>query len=88
MPNMIMMGEGGSINPERVIMIAALSSAPIKRLLKHTDKQHIINLTYGYPQRSVAIFDNGFIAITRYSVTALSQAIITGKEVPYVEESF
>ncbi len=85
MPNIIMMGEGGSINPERVLMIASLKSAPIKRLLKYVESSKIINMTYGYPQRSLMIFDNGMVVITRFEVEELSMAIRSGKEVEYDE---
>lgn len=85
MPNIILMGAGGSINPDRVLMIASLKSAPIKRLLKYVDPDKIINMTYGYPQRSLIIVDNGMIVITRYEVEELSMAIRSGKEVEYDE---
>lgn len=81
MINLIAMGEGGSINPERVVMVASMFSAPIKRLIKQTPPDKVLNLTYGYPQRSVVVFDNGMLAITRYHVEDLSFAIQAGKEV-------
>jgi len=79
--NMISMGEGGSINPARVVLVASLRSAPIKRLVKETEPGRLINLTYGYPQRSVIVFENGFVAITKYEADELAKAIWRGKEV-------
>lgn len=81
MINMILMGDGGSLNPERVVMVASLKSAPIKRLLRKQDAARIVDLTYGYPQRSLVIFDNGMMAITRYDVPELSFALRIGKEI-------
>lgn len=78
---MMLMGEGGSITPERVVMIASLQSEPVKRFVKYTDAKQVVNMTYGYPQRSVIVFDNGMIAITRYSVEELTTAINHGEEV-------
>ncbi len=83
MPTIIMIGEGGSINPERVLMIASMKSAPVKRLLKYADPDKVINMTYGYPQRSLIIFDTGFMAITHHEIYTLSQAVRRGKEVDY-----
>lgn len=82
---LIMIGKGGSINPERVLMIASLKSAPVKRLLKHADPDKVINMTYGYPQRSLIIFDTGFMAVTHHETYALSRAVRQGREVDYDE---
>jgi len=78
---MMLMGEGGSITPERVIMVASLQSEPVKRFLKYTDAKMVVNMTYGYPQRSVIVFDNGMVAVTRYTVEQLTTAINRGEEV-------
>lgn len=80
---MISMGEGGSINPDRVIMVASLASQPVKQFLKNTPPDKLLNLTYGYPRRSIVVFDNGFVAITRYPVEQLDFAIRTKTEVEY-----
>lgn len=81
MPNMITLGEGGSINPERVILVASMASAPVKRFVKHTDPANLVNLTYGYPRRSVVVFDTGVVAITSYEPERLALAVRYGKEI-------
>jgi regulator of extracellular matrix RemA (YlzA/DUF370 family) len=81
MPNMISMGRAGSVNPERVVMVASLDSAPVKRFIKELDPMQILNLTYGYPQKSIIVFENGMVAITRYKAGELAIAIRLGKEV-------
>jgi regulator of extracellular matrix RemA (YlzA/DUF370 family) len=74
-PSMIAIGEGGSINPAEVVLVASMTSAPVKRLVRQTDPQKIVNLTYGYPRRSLIVFANGFIAITHLPVDALTAAV-------------
>jgi regulator of extracellular matrix RemA (YlzA/DUF370 family) len=86
MPNMIQIGRGGSINPERVLVVASATSAPIKRLLKKVNPGHVLNLTYGYPRRSVLVFDNGFLAITSHTVDDMTLAVRFGREVPGDDE--
>ncbi|MEL6525595.1 MAG: DUF370 domain-containing protein [Chloroflexota bacterium] len=78
---MISMGEGGSINADRVIAVASMASAPVKRFVDNTPPDKLLNLTYGYPRRSIVVFDNGFVAITRYPVEELDFAIRTKTEV-------
>lgn len=78
---MISMGKGGSINSDRVVMVASMLSAPVKRFVKNLEPGKVVNLTYGYPQRSVLIFDNGMVAITRYDVKDLDFAVRTKTEV-------
>lgn len=79
--NVILMGEGGGINPARVILVASMKSAPVKRFVKHTDPGKVINMTYGYPQRSIVVMDTGTVIITCYDVYELTHAIRQGKEV-------
>lgn len=78
---MISMGDGGSINCDRVILVASMSSAPIKRFVKDTEPGKLVNLTYGFPQRSIIVFDNGTVAITSCPVNKLDFAIRTKTEV-------
>lgn len=80
MPDMLILGRGGSINRERVVLIAPMSSAPIQKLLRDTDPSRVINMTYGYPRRSVVVFDNSMIAITSRTVEELTKAIHMRKE--------
>ena len=88
MITLISMGEGGSINPARVVMVASMASAPIKRFVHQTAPDKLVNLTYGYPQRSVIIFDNGMVAITRYPAEQVTLVIGSGKEVDNDELPF
>ena len=79
MANMLILGRGGSINAERVIALAHAKSAPIVRLVQATDPCHVLNMTYGYPRRSVIILDNGFIVISSRTPDELARAVGMGE---------
>lgn len=85
MTKMILLGAGGSINPDQVLMIASLRSAPIKRLLKLAPPEKVINLTYGYPRRSLVIFENGMLVISRVDVDELTEAFINTEDIGFNE---
>lgn len=63
MTNMLLFGQGGAINPARVVLVASAKSTPIKRLLQVTAPDRIFDLTYGYPRGAVILFDNGCLAL-------------------------
>jgi regulator of extracellular matrix RemA (YlzA/DUF370 family) len=85
MTKMILLGAGGSINPDQVLMIASLKSAPIKRLLRLASPEKVINMTYGYPQRSLLIFENGMLVISRVDVDELTEAFINTEDITFHE---
>ena len=72
---MIFLGRGGIINAERVVMVAAARSEPVKRLLASTPEERILNLTYGYPRESVILFENGYLAVISQTVEALAEVL-------------
>ncbi len=75
MANMILLGEGGSINPKHVIAVAHAKSEPIKRMLKMLPATQILDLTYGYPRNTVVVLDNGMLAITSYTIDQMTLAV-------------
>jgi regulator of extracellular matrix RemA (YlzA/DUF370 family) len=75
MPNILILGRGGSINADRVIAIAPAKSAPILRMMEATDASHVLNMTYGYPRRSVIVLDNGFLVISSRTPGELARAV-------------
>jgi regulator of extracellular matrix RemA (YlzA/DUF370 family) len=79
MPDMLILGRGGSLNVERVIAIAPMGSAPIKRMLAATPEDRVLNMTYGYPRRSVLVLDNGAVVISSRSVGELTKAVSNGE---------
>jgi len=83
MPHMLILGRGGSINAERVLAVASLESAPVKKLLRDADDHHVLNLTYGYPRRSLVVFDGGLLAVTSRTVEELTRAVHMGKELDH-----
>lgn len=80
MPHVLILGRGGSINADRVIAIAHGKSAPIMRMIQATDPSRVINLTYGYPRRSVLILEGGFIVISSRTPNEMARAIGTCEE--------
>lgn len=53
-----------------VIAVATIHSAPIKRFLKSLGEERVLNLTYGFPQETIVLFDNGLVAIVSLTVDA------------------
>jgi regulator of extracellular matrix RemA (YlzA/DUF370 family) len=75
MPRVLILGRGGSINADRVIAVAHAKSEPIRRMIESTDMGKVMNLTYGYPRRSVIVLDNGFIVISSRTPEGLARAL-------------
>lgn len=75
MAKILLLGHGGSINLNRVIAIAPVKSDPIQRLVKATDASHVLNLTYGYPRRSIIILDNGYVVLSSRTPDELARAV-------------
>jgi len=80
MPKVLILGRGGSINVDRVIAVAHAKSAPISRLIQSTDDSKVLNLTFGYPRRSVLVLDNGFIVLSSRTPDELARALASCEE--------
>ncbi|NLF78341.1 MAG: DUF370 domain-containing protein [Chloroflexi bacterium] len=63
MTRWIAVGYGGLLDAERVVAAVRARSAPVKRLLDAAGPDQIINLTYGYPRKSVVLLDTGHLAL-------------------------
>ena len=75
MPRVLILGRGGSINASRVIAVAHAKSAPIQRMVEATDTSRVLNLTYGYPRRSVIILEGGFVVLSSRTPGELARAL-------------
>lgn len=75
MSKILLLGRAGSINRERVVAIARARSAPILRMIQATDPSRVLNMTYGYPRRSVMVLDNGFIVLSSRTPEELAKAL-------------
>jgi len=80
---MLILGRGGSINQDRVVAIAPITSAPVQKLLQAAGEDRILNMTYGYTRQSVIMFENGMIAVTSRTVEELTKAIHMGEELDH-----
>jgi len=63
MPRWIQVGSGGVIDADRVVAVANTRSAPVKRWMEAVDPGRILNLTHGYPRRSVVLLDNDCLVL-------------------------
>lgn len=70
-------GIGGALSPNRIIAIARANSAPIKRLLTITPEHRILNLTYGETRQSVAVLEDGYLALLSISTDTLIALLAT-----------
>ncbi len=75
MPKILILGRGGSINADRVIAVAHAKSAPVMRMVQATDANRVINMTYGYPRRSVLILDDGVVVLSSRTPAELAKAL-------------
>jgi len=81
MNRMIRVGEGGAIAEKNIVAVVRANSSPVKRLLESAGPGRVINLTYGYPRKSVVLFDNGFLAIVSLTVEEILSSYYSGEEV-------
>lgn len=83
MPKMLILGRGGSINQDRVVAVAPVSSSPVQKLLQAVGEDRVLNMTYGYPRQSVILFENGMIAVTSRTVEELTKALHMDEELDH-----
>lgn len=75
MARWITLGPGGVLDAEHVVAVTPARSAPVNRLLKAAGQARVINLTYGYPRRTVVLLDNGFLALVALSTEELADVL-------------
>lgn len=75
MSDWLRLGYGGLLARSRIILVGRVRSKHIRRLLAVTDDSHIINLTYGYPQESALLLDDGYIAIVSITLDELEKLL-------------
>ena len=63
-----------------MLAVASMKSAPVKSLLQATDAAQVLNLTYGYPRRSLVVLAGGWLVISSRSVEELTRALHQGEE--------
>lgn len=60
-------GRGGALAVDRVVALARIDSAPIRRLVEAVGRERIVDLTFGRPKRAVAILDSGHIVLLSFA---------------------
>lgn len=83
MSNLIAVGRGGAVDADRIVAVARISSAPIKRLLKAAGQARVIDLTYGEPSQTVLVLDNGCLAVVSLPPEAFVQMTDVEQEVTH-----
>lgn len=87
MNRFLTLGRGGVIDASRIIVIASVRSAPVKRVLSLTPPERIISLTYGYPRESVLVLDGGYLVVVSQTIDELSN-ILHSQRVDHHEQTF
>lgn len=81
MPPLIAIGDSALIDAGRIVAVVPRRSAPIERLLRQYPPERVLNLTHGYPRRSVIIFEDGTLALISLSTAALRDLLRAHMEV-------
>ena len=69
------LGKGGVLALGRVIAVAQVNSAPIKRLVDAIGSDRVIDLTFGRPRRAVVILDSGHVALVNLAPQMLLERL-------------
>lgn len=65
MERLINVGYGNCVNSDKVISVACIDAAPIKRLVQNAkDKGMAIDMTQGRKTKSVIIMDGGYVVLS------------------------
>ncbi len=81
MKGWIAIGNIGVVQIERVVAVAPVESAPMKRLLAALPLEKIVVLTGGRRRRSVLVLDSGHVVVTALSVAEVEAALRKACEV-------
>jgi regulator of extracellular matrix RemA (YlzA/DUF370 family) len=58
----LVVGEGGVLAADRIVVIAQARSAPIRRLAEAVGPKQMIDLTFGQSREAVVVLDSGHVA--------------------------
>ncbi|MBQ3545274.1 MAG: DUF370 domain-containing protein [Lachnospiraceae bacterium] len=65
MQRLINAGYGNSVNSDKVISVASIDAAPIKRLVQNAkDMGKAIDMTQGRKTKSVIIMEDGYVGLS------------------------
>ena len=75
----IHVGFGGSVATTRVLAIAGVDAAPIRRAVRQAEADdQLIDLTHGRRRQSVLFLDSGHIVLSATSADILAQRMSEG----------
>ena len=61
MGRFVVVGTGGILAIDRVVVIARADSAPVRRLVEAVGRDRVVDLTFGQPRRSVVVLDSSHV---------------------------
>jgi regulator of extracellular matrix RemA (YlzA/DUF370 family) len=71
----IVVGKGGVVAVDRVLVVAQASSAPIRRLVEAVGRDRVVDLTFGRPRQAVVVLDSGHVVLASMDPKALLERL-------------
>ena len=73
---LVHVGFGNSVAADRVVVVAASDSAPIKRLVQTArERSQVIDVTFGHRTRCVLVLDTGQVVLAALSARAIARRV-------------
>ena len=73
---LVHVGFGNSVAADRIVVVAASDSAPIKRLVQTArERSQVIDVTFGHRTRCVLVLDTGQVVLAALSARAIARRV-------------
>ena len=73
---LVHVGFGNSVTADRIVVVAASDSAPIKRLVQTArERSQVIDVTFGHRTRCVLVLDTGQVVLAALSARAIARRV-------------
>ena len=73
---LVHVGFGNSVAVDRIVVVAASDSAPIKRLVQTArERGQVIDVTFGHRTRCVLVLDTGQVVLAALSARAIARRV-------------
>lgn len=79
--NLVNIGYGNAVSADKVIVVVAPSSAPIKRIIQDArDANKLIDATYGRKTRAVIITESNHVVLSALQAETVANRLAEDKE--------
>ncbi len=79
--NLVNIGYGNAVSADKVIVVVASSSAPIKRIIQDArDANKLIDATYGRKTRAVIITESNHVVLSALQAETVANRLAEEKE--------